>query len=83
MVTIYYSILQHVDIHWYAIFEKKKSVKILKMDIFKNVQNENIRKVFILIIRDFSLSLIDAVKNKLNITICDDNIFIAISFRNF
>jgi hypothetical protein len=58
------------------IFEKKKSVKILKMDIFKNVQNENIRKVFFSGIPVFLGSLINAVKTTIKILVCYDNYFL-------
>jgi hypothetical protein len=50
-------------------------MKILKMDIFKNVQNENIRKVFFSRNRDFLVSLIHAVKIKSNKIFCDDTFF--------
>ena len=40
-------------------------MKFWEMDIFKNVQNEYIEKVFNFGKRDFSFSLINAVKMKI------------------
>jgi hypothetical protein len=45
------------------------------MDIFKNVQNENIEKVFYFGIPVFLDSLINAVKTKIKIFVCDDKYF--------
>ena len=57
-------------------FWKKKSMKNLKLDIFKNVQNESIRKVFFPGNPDFLVSLIHAVKIKKINTRCYDNYFL-------
>jgi hypothetical protein len=40
-------------------------MKIWKKDIFKNVQNENIQSLLFLRNRDFTVSLINAVKMKI------------------
>ena len=62
---------------------KKKSMKFWELDIFKNVQNGNIEKVFYFAKRDFCVSLIDAVKTNRKIFMCDGNYFYAELFRHF